>query len=219
VRGVPVLPVFGALCTAAIFVAAMATHPGARFGGPVWLAVGLGVYVLVRRGRGAGLLEHITAADEQPLPGAEFKRILVPMKLGEIGEEMIATAVRLAQERGATVEALYVLKVPLDQPLDAALYDLDEQAAASLAEAHALGAEHGVEVTGRTVRARSIGDAIVHAADETDADLIVLGSSPRWRRQSRFFSPTVDYVLRRAPCEVLIVAFPQSVMDEELAAT
>jgi APA family basic amino acid/polyamine antiporter len=213
VRGVPVLPVFGALCTAAIFVAAMATHPGARFGGPVWLAVGLGVYVLVRRGRGAGLLEHITAADEQPLPGAEFKRILVPMKLGEIGEEMIATAVRLAQERGATVEALYVLKVPLDQPLDAALYDLDEQAAASLAEAHALGAEHGVEVTGRTVRARSIGDAIVHAADETDADLIVLGSSPRWRRQSRFFSPTVDYVLRKSNAEVLIVAFPQGVLE------
>jgi hypothetical protein len=26
-------------------------------------------------------------------------------------------------------------------------------------------------------------------------------------------------VLRKAPCEVLIVAFPQSVMDEELAAT
>ena len=35
-----------------------------------------------------------------------------------------------------------------------------------------------------------------------EADLIVLGSSPRWRRQSRFFSPTVDHVLRNAPCEV-----------------
>ena len=53
------------------------------------------------------------------------------------------------------------------------------------------------------------------ATRETDTDLIVLGSSPRWRRQSRFFSPTVDYVLRRAPCEVLIVAFPQAVLDEE----
>jgi nucleotide-binding universal stress UspA family protein len=69
------------------------------------------------------------------------------------------------------------------------------------------------------VRARAIGPAIVERAVETGADLIVLGSAPRWRRQSRFFSPTVDYVLRKAPCEVLIVAFPQSVMDEELAAT
>jgi basic amino acid/polyamine antiporter, APA family len=67
------------------------------------------------------------------------------------------------------------------------------------------------------VRARAIGHAIVERTLEVGADLIVLGSAPRWRRQSRFFSPTVDYVLRKAPCEVLIVAFPQSVMDEELA--
>jgi basic amino acid/polyamine antiporter, APA family len=41
-----------------------------------------------------------------------------------------------------------------------------------------------------------------------------MGSSPRWRRQSRFFSPTVEYVLRKAPSEVLIVAFPQGVLEE-----
>ncbi|HEY3541491.1 MAG TPA: universal stress protein [Gaiellaceae bacterium] len=210
---VPLPAAAGALCTAAIFVAAMATHIGARYGGPVWLLAGAGVYVLVRRSRGAGLLEHVTAADEQRLPGADFQRILVPMKLGEIGEEMVATAVRLAQERGATVEALFVLKVPLDEPIDAPLYELEEQAAASLAEARALGAEHEVDVTGRTIRARSIGDAIVQAAEESDADLIVLGSSPRWRRQSRFFSPTVDYVLRKSNAEVLIVAFPQGVLE------
>jgi nucleotide-binding universal stress UspA family protein len=76
-----------------------------------------------------------------------------------------------------------------------------------------------VAVDGSSVRARAIGAAIVERAHELDADLIVLGSAPRWRRQSRFFSPTVDYVLRKAPCEVLIVAFPQTVLDEELAAT
>ena len=43
----------------------------------------------------------------------------------------------------------------------------------------------------------------------------MLGSAPRWRRQSRFFSPTVDYVLRKAPCEVLVVAFPQGVLEED----
>ena len=58
-----------------------------------------------------------------------------------------------------------MIKVPLDQPLDAPLFELEEQAAASLAEAAALGRDHGVEVVGRTVRARSLGDAIVAAAD------------------------------------------------------
>ena len=216
VRGadVPVPSVVGALATAAIFVAAMATHIGARYGGPIWLAVGGVVYLLVRRERGAGLLEHVEPVEEEELPQAEFSKILVPMKLGEIGEEMVATAVKLAQERGAAVVALNVIRVPLDRPLDAELYDQEERAAASLAEAAALGADHGVVVEGRSVRARSIGEAIVQAAEETGADLIVLGSSPRWRRQSRFFSPTVDYVLRKAPAEVLVVAFPQGVLEE-----
>ena len=76
-----------------------------------------------------------------------------------------------------------------------------------------LGADHGVAVNGHTVRARAIGEAIVSEAERLGADLIVLGSSPRWRRQSRFFSPTVDYVLKKAPSEVLIVAFPQGVLE------
>jgi nucleotide-binding universal stress UspA family protein len=181
----------------------------------VWLLAGLVVYLLVRRAKGAGLLEHVISADEHVLPPeAEFSRILVPMKLGEIGEEMVATAVKHAEDGRAVVEAVYVIKVPLDQPLDAPLFDLEEQAAASLAEAAALGRDHGVEIICRTVRARALGDAIVEAAAENGSDLIVMGSSPRWRRQSRFFSPTVDYVLRKSSAEVLIVAFPQGVLED-----
>jgi len=216
VRGatIPLPSVVGALATSAVFVAAMATHIGARYGGPAWLLGGLVVYLLVRRSRGAGLLEHVVAAGEQELPQAEFSKILVPMKLGQIGEEMVATAVKLAQERNAAVETLFVIRVPLELPLDAPMPGVEEEAAASIAEAQALGADNGVPVAGRIVRARSIGDAIVEAAAETGADLIVLGSSPRWRRQSRFFSPTVEYVLRKASAEVLIVAFPQGVLEE-----
>jgi basic amino acid/polyamine antiporter, APA family len=216
VRGadVPLPTVLGALATTAIFVAAMATHIGARYGGPIWLAVGVVVYLVVRHRRGTGLLEHVEPAAAEELPQAEFSKILVPMKLGEIGEEMVATAVKLAQERGAAVVAVHVIRVPLDQPLDAELLDEEERAAASLAEAAVLGSDHGVRVEGRAIRARAIGEAIVQAAEETGADLIVLGSAPKWRRQSRFFSPTVDYVLRKAPAEVLVVAFPQGVLEE-----
>jgi nucleotide-binding universal stress UspA family protein len=206
----------GALATAAIFVVAMVTHAGARYGGPIWLLLGLVIYVLVRRARGAGMFEHVVSTDEQVLPEAHFTSILVPMKLGPIGEEMVATAVKLAQESGARVEALYVLRVPLDLPLDADLPDQEERAAASLAEARLLGSDHGVDVTVETVRARSLGDAILREAKLRGSDLIVMGSSPRWRRVSRFFSPTVEYVLKKAPCEVLIVAFPQGVLEEDI---
>ena len=44
---------------------------------------------------------------------------------------------------------------------------------------------------------------------------MIMGSAPRWRRQSRFFSPTVDYVLRKAPPEVMVMAYPQGVLEAE----
>ncbi|HEY8646455.1 MAG TPA: universal stress protein [Gaiellaceae bacterium] len=217
---IPLPAIVGSIATFSIFIVALATHPGARYAGPAWLALGLVVFVAVRVAHGQGLMERVTAPDERTIePPVTFRRILVPMKLGIIGEEMLATAIKLASDHGAEVQALHVIRVPLEQPLECELIDQEERAEAALAEAKLLGSEHGVIVEGATVRARAIGHAIVERAGEVGADLVVLGSAPRWRRQSRFFSPTVDYVLRRAPCEVLIVAFPQSVMDEELAET
>jgi APA family basic amino acid/polyamine antiporter len=213
---IPLPSLIGASLTSAVWIIAIATHEGARYAGPAWLAAGLVVYVVVRKSRGEGLTERVVSADEhRGLAEAEFSRILVPMKLGEIGEEMIATAVKLAQDAGASVEALHVIRVPLELPLDAELADEEERAEASIAEAKLLGADHGVTVDGQVVRARSIGQAIVEEAEKGGADLIVLGSAPRWRRQSRFFSPTVEYVLKKAPSEVLIVAFPQGVLEGE----
>lgn len=205
-------PLVGAPIAIAIFVVAMVTHPGARYAGPAWLAGGLLLYVAVRRRERRPLL-HAETPEELPA-GIEFGRVLVPTKLGDIGSEMVATAVALAKQRGAHVDALYVINVPLAHPLDAPLHDLEEQAAASLAEAVLLGEENGVRVEGVTVRARAIGSAIVEQARLLGSDLVVVGSSPRWRRQSAFFSPTVEYVLRHAPCEVLVVAFPQGVLED-----
>jgi APA family basic amino acid/polyamine antiporter len=216
IRGVevPIPAIVGSVATFAIWIAALSTHAGARYGGPAWLAAGLVVYGLVRKGRGEGLLEHVEVRLEN-LPEAEFSSILVPMKLGAIGEEMVATAVKLAAERGAEVEALFVIRVPLDKAIDAELDEQEERAAASLAEAALLGADLGVQVRTEAIRARSIGEAIVSEATRRGNDLIVCGSAPRWRRQSRFFSPTVEYVLRKAPCEVLVVAFPEGVVEED----
>ncbi|HYK07134.1 MAG TPA: universal stress protein [Gaiellaceae bacterium] len=208
-------PLLGAPLAIAFWLVAMVTHPAARYAGPIWLALGLTLYLVVRRRAHLGLLAEVETVQQLPA-GAEFRRVLVPMKLGPIGEEMVATAVALAKEREARVDALFVIVVPLDQELDAPLYELEEQAAASLAEAVLLGEENGVRVEPVTVRARSLGRAITDQAAALGSDLIVVGSSPRWRRQSAFFSPTVDYLLRSAPCEVLVVAFPQGVLEDVL---
>jgi APA family basic amino acid/polyamine antiporter len=213
---VPVAALVGAPITFALWIAALYTHDAARIAGPVWLVLGAIVFVAVRRARHEPLLEHVEPAIADLVPEHEgiYERILVPMKLGRIGEEMLATAIRLAEERGCAVRAVHVIRVPLDLPLDAELTDQEEQAEASLAEAKIQAAEHGVDVEGEIVRGRSIGEAIVAEAEGDGVDLILLGSAPRWRRQSRFFSPTVDYVLRRASCEVMVITYPQGVLEE-----
>jgi basic amino acid/polyamine antiporter, APA family len=216
IRGVslPLPALVGAPLTAAIWVLAMMTHPGARYAGPLWLAAGLVVFVAVRRSGQRGLLEHVEPVEELP-PAPEFRRILVPMKLGDVGEEMIATAIALAKEHDGEIEAITVVRVPREFQLEGPLPpDVAARVDASLEEARLLGEDHGVDVHTDVVRARSIGHAIVDEAARREADVIVLGSSPRWRRQSRFFSPTVDFVLRKAPCEVLVVAFPEGVFEE-----
>lgn len=219
IRGatLPLPALLGAPLTFGIWIAAVATHGAARVAGPVWLALGAVVFVATRRVSGMPLLGRVTAPVPDLVPEREgqYRRILVPVKLGPIGDEVLATALRLAEENRSAIRAVHVLRVPLDRPLDAELLEAEERASASLVDARLLAAEQGVDLERATLRARSIGHAIVREATEWGADLIVLGSAPRWRRQSRFFSPTVDYVLRKAPCEVMVIAYPQGVLEDD----
>jgi APA family basic amino acid/polyamine antiporter len=217
----PLAGIVGAALTGAIFVLSIATHEAARVAGPLWLLGGLVVYGLVRRRRGAGLTARVRPglADLVPSAEGEYRQILVPVKLGPIGDEVFATALRLAEEHGASIAALHVVLVPLDRGLEGDMRDAEERATSSIAEAKQLASEHGVDVEGVVVRGRAIGRAVVDEARARGADLIVMGSSPRWRRRSRFFSPTVEYVLGNAPGEVMVIAYPQGVLEEEAAAT
>jgi basic amino acid/polyamine antiporter, APA family len=218
VRGtpVPLAALIGAPLTFVIWLAALLTHDAARVAGPIWVVFGFVVFATVRRSRGETLLERVQPAQPDLVPEEEglFERILVPLKLGPIGDEVLATALRLAEEQMCPVHVLNVIRVPFDLPLDAELGEQERDAEAALAEARSLATEHGIAVDGDIVRARSIGSAIVEHTQAKKVDLVIMGSAPRWRRQSRFFSPTVDYVLRRAPCEVMVVAYPQGVLEE-----
>ena len=221
IRGadVPIAALVGAPLTFAIWIFSMATHDATRIAGPAWLLAGALVYVGTRWSRHKTILGRVLPADPDLVPEVEgiYERILVPMKLGPIGEEVLATAIRLAEERRCALYAIHVISVPMDKAIDDPMQDAEARAEASLAEAKLLASEHGVDVEAEIVRSRAIGEAIVDEATTHAVDLIVLGSAPRWRRQSRFFSPTVDHVLRHAPCEVMVIAYPQGVLEEEEA--
>jgi len=213
---IPVPCIVGAVLTFGLWVGSLFAHVGARIAGPVWLALGMVVYLLSRRAGGETMLGRATpaVADLVPTVEGDARRILVPLKLGEIGEEMLATAIRLAEERGAEVRVVHVLRVPLSMPLDCAMEEQEALASEAVEDAREIAEEHGVVVEAKVVRARSLSEAIVTEAASIDADVILMGSAARWRHQSRFFSPTVDEVLRRASCEVMVVTYPEGVIAD-----
>jgi APA family basic amino acid/polyamine antiporter len=218
---VPLPSLVGGVLTLALWVASLFTHGGAAVVGPVWLAIGAVVYLVSRRAGGETLMGRATPPVPDLVagePGGGARRILVPLKLADIGEEVLATALRLAEERGAEVQVLHVVRVPMSLPLDSDLGDAERLAREAMDEAREIAAEQGVDLIPRLVRARSLSEAIVAEADAAGADLIVMGSAARWRRHKRFFSPTVDAVLRRAPCEVMVVTYPEGVLDGDEAS-
>ena len=98
--------------------------------------------------------------------------------------------------------------MPLDRPLADDAPEEVRLANHELDEAVAIGESYGVPVVGRLERARSAGPAIVAEAEAREAEVIVIGSTRRelTARRVGVFGRTVDYVLKHAPCRVLVVA-------------
>jgi APA family basic amino acid/polyamine antiporter len=140
----------------------------------------------------------------------EYRRILVPLVDNKESEQAVTIACGLASEHGSSLVALTVIEVPAELPLDAHMVEDDARAGKLLAEAKAIGDLYGVNVTARTVRARSAGAAIVEQARAGAAEIIVLRALRKRRlgRRAAIFGRTVDYVLKQAPCRVMVATPP-----------
>jgi APA family basic amino acid/polyamine antiporter len=139
-----------------------------------------------------------------------YRRILVPLVDGEQSEQAMGIACQLADDRGAGVIAVTVIEVPVELPLDAHMTEEEAHAEHVLDHARAIGDLYGVRVASRVLRARAAGEAIVAEAGEASTEIIVLRAprKKRSRRAVQVFGKTVDYVLKHAPCRVMVAASP-----------
>jgi basic amino acid/polyamine antiporter, APA family len=137
----------------------------------------------------------------------------VPVSDRDISEQAMPIACRLAADHGAAVTAVAVVEVPVELPLDAHMFEEEEQLKPVLAEASAIAESYGVSVKAKTLRARAAGEAIVEEARHAASEIIIV-SAPRKLRLSRrapAFGSTVQYVLKHAPCRVMVAAAPEAV--------
>ena len=202
----PIFALVGGLGTGLSWLVIVVQTPSIRYTGIGWLVLGLVFYVVYRRRvLGVSLSETVRApVTLGPALALEYRSILVPIVSGPASHESVDLASRLAAERGATIVVLRVIVVPLDLPLDAPLPEPEEEADRLLDDARATAELYGVRMIDRLVRARSAGRAIVEEAERRQSEIVVLGA-PRGAHRD-IFGKTVDYVLKNAPCRVMVAA-------------
>ena len=214
VRGVPIpaTAVLGALGTSAVWLVIVWYQPQSRLVGFAWMAAGLVGYVIYRKAKGYSLTRTVKAA---ALPATMqqdvvYDQLLVPVADTQVSDEMLVLACQLATERHSSIDALYVIEVPVNLPIDANVIAEREVAREVLDRAGHVADQFGVTLTPVVVTARSAGRAIVEQAKERRSEVIVLGSQSKRRIADKVFGRTIDYVLEHLPCEAIINVIPKS---------
>ena len=206
----PLFAIFGGLATGISFLVIVVQNATTRWVGIGWLVFGFVIYAAYRRIRVKASLSETVKAPPAfgPALALEYRRLVVPVIAGQPSDDAMDVACRLAAEKGSRIVALSVIEVELDRHLTDSQRELEARANRELDEAVAIGDSYGVRVMGRLDRARAAGPAIVAEATARDAEIIVIGSPVRrlTGSQAAVFGKTVDYVLKHAPCRVLVTA-------------
>ena len=136
----------------------------------------------------------------------EFNRILVPVKDGGKADEgALKLACRLARKSKGKVFAVYVIEVQRALPLEAQIDPEIRKGEKVLDRAERLVEEEDYEVGTELLQAREVAPAIVDAAVDSKVDLILMGLIYK-RTFGEFSLGTITpYVLKNAPCPVLVL--------------
>ena len=243
VRGhrLPLPAIVGALISAVAWFSVFVLHEEAVYVGGGWMLFGLIAYVVYRRlVEGTSLTQRVAVPEaslkKQPVE-VEFSTILVPVFGTKLDDDIVATAGRLADaelqegEVPPRLDVLYVAELPLTVPIDSPLPSgVRERAEGALERAREVGDEYeNVEVTTNLIPARSIGSGIVQEARDKGAEVIVMGGEPPTRvrggailggiggARPEEIGEVTEYVLKRAPCRVLLTAPPEESPEPDSA--
>lgn len=232
----PVPAIFAALLSGLAFLSVLLLHDTARWVGGGWMIFGLLFYFVYRRlVEGTSLTRRVSVTERaltKRVPEISYRSLLVPVFGGGLDDDIVSTAGRLAAAEqedadgdaaGSRLALVYVVEVPLAQSLEE---ELPAQRAAeaqrALERAREVAEEYAdVAVTTEALRARKVGAGIVEAARRSGAEAIVIGGEPPTKirggatlggigaaRPAEIGAAT-EYVLKNAPCQVLLTAPPE----------
>ncbi len=201
---VPLLAVLGGIATAIALIVATVLDGRVLVSGPLWMALGVTLYVAYRRRQGLSLTETVKVVMPKPVVEheVEYESVLVAFEDGSYSPDAVAIAARLAARRRRGIHVLVTITVPPNSPIDAVMPEQEAKAASVIDSARVRG---GRRVTGHweKVRPGQGGRRIVEEAREIHARAIVMSLPPR-RAGKSLFGKSLETVLAERPCRVII---------------
>jgi universal stress protein A len=138
----------------------------------------------------------------------EYRKILVAVDLTEQSDQVVARGLALARLMKADISLLHVVEYVPVEPMGEALLPAvdieDELVQGARKRLEALATKHGIADVERQVECGNIKSEIVRIADDSGADLIVLGSRER-HGLAVMINLAEDAILHAASCDVLAV--------------
>ena len=207
-RDLPVFALLGGLGTGIAWIVVTVLNVETLIAGTIWLVIGLTTYVVYRRNQGLNLTQTVKVDVEKAAVEheVEYESVLVAFENEQYSRDAVLTAAKLAARRSRGIHVVVTITAPANIPIDAPMPEHEAKADAVIDQARVLG---GRRVTGHweKVRAGQAGPRIVDEAREIRARAIVM-TMPRRRSGGSLFGRTLEYVLAKRPCRVIIDSPP-----------
>lgn len=169
---------------------------------PLWIAAGVIIYFLYSRSHAVATADEIRVLEEQPAPPGDEYRVMVAVANPASAVGLVRNTYKLCQAKKARVELLHMVAVPDQVPLtDADPYLLEGQE--SIVEAM-LYLVPRFPLSTALRYCRNVGRGIVNAVREKDIDMLILGWTGRPKTHAFTLGSTIDPVMERTPCNVVI---------------
>ncbi len=138
-----------------------------------------------------------------------YHRIIIPVSGGAEDDRAIELVGELAQRHPTSITLVYVVEVQQAMPLDAELPEAVARGEDVLVRTEQMTRQRlptSVDLIATDLlQARSSGAAIVDEAIEQNADLILMATAITIKYGKQVIGAAAAYVIRNAPCDVILV--------------
>ena len=201
----PIFPIIAIICQAVLAIWLIHMSLLAWIIAPLWIFSGFAIYRFYSRSRAVATEEEILVLEEEKEePSTEDQyRVMVSVANPDNALDLVRNTYKLCEAKQGSVELLHVVRVPDQVPLhDADKYMLEGKVGVVEIMLY-LASSFPVSTTIRYCR--NIARAIVNAVREKRINLLILGWHGRRYRRTFRMGSTIDPIIERTPCNVVIM--------------